>query len=1110
MDMESFEAIDFDALMKFYGSTTCLDRVAATVLQKLLAFSHTHSSGWGFYKASICHAVGFGTSVNFEKAITLMKRSAVLDFDPAKALYAILIHVTATGRDPEASDGPNMDEGEALIHFDDFSQTEVQGVKGKNKIAHSSTELEWCARGMITGSIYASAYLRQHESDLFKATLTDLRRLYRGIGQRSADWAPIDQEKYSGSKNDSAASKLRPNCSIHEAAQSGDIKSVEALLETPEINTESRNEDGETPLICAIRSGHLEVAGSLILQGADVEAIDKRGATVLHWLVSLTETEIKQLRPYLPKSLNSQATRVSVSYSQHFGSTLPPGTPLDWAVDARNSAAVEVLLEFGADPLTETTSRISAFNRAVAKYDREVISALIESPYFPTKGFRHFDSHGQSPLSYCLQHMSPVERALLGHTEARQDNMTWVMSMLLHHGTDPSVINDANESALYLCSKYNHRIAVLQFLYSLLPQEDSLAMTIAKSGPNRWSPLRRALYSRNTSMLRYISSWLSQLSIAESLVDDVSPDGLTLLHECAFLSGDSGVIQAKTLRSILYSYQVSWEGVETRLSERGRRAALTSFQLAVLCHNFELADFLVEWGCNPLRGVNRARFLGFLISYQMQDAYEPSTFLNAIIGDAVLSQIRRFPHPGSMLSAIAYLLRNESAWWDFSKNRSFGKRWLQELDEDADHDPLLSWRPGLRHLLATIAPDGKPPKKAIARYGYNGILDTNEIGFGLRATHIKDYRSFILTLRYDSMTEQQYAHKYITAIDAAFDGVLGSPYPSQAEKVFHVLLDHFNERQFCNFPHVYYRPLPFFKRTSTVFLRRRETVLHRAIRQRKVAIVKHLLEAGADWNIANIHWQTPLHLARLSDLGENPNTAQNHGSFFHRLGLAKPVQQTLVDIESSETTQILALLEKAAVETSAGPWPIIRALKEVRWPWDDYESDDMGVRFLLFYFLIVLAILFPAMLITGGLFIVKPLMYQDFESLKIYGAIFASVGKCLEDSKLNGSSFNTQCQNLFDKTPLASSEIPTRELVGTYASAIDNAKKAYMDGWNKCYQDPNRGGNGSGALCGIMATLKNPSLGGNLTAQMEAEKALTERICHCRCSFLGVPSLVRD
>lgn len=67
---------------------------------------------------------------------------------------------------------------------------------------------------------------------------------------------------------------------LHTAAAGGNIAALATLLET-ETNLESRNELGLTPLQVAVQQGHLGAAALLVDKGADVNARDPEGNTLL-------------------------------------------------------------------------------------------------------------------------------------------------------------------------------------------------------------------------------------------------------------------------------------------------------------------------------------------------------------------------------------------------------------------------------------------------------------------------------------------------------------------------------------------------------------------------------------------------------------------------------------------------------------------------------------------------------------------------------------------------------------------------------------------------------------------------------------------------------------
>ncbi|HUU19757.1 MAG TPA: ankyrin repeat domain-containing protein [Sedimentisphaerales bacterium] len=97
---------------------------------------------------------------------------------------------------------------------------------------------------------------------------------------------------------------------IHQAADAGDLAKVKAFIqEGIDVNTKVH---GCTPLHCAVRYGHKEVAQLLIAKGADVNAKDTRGRTPI-------DLAINQGRKVMAKLLASKSGDVSLHTAAYIG-----------------------------------------------------------------------------------------------------------------------------------------------------------------------------------------------------------------------------------------------------------------------------------------------------------------------------------------------------------------------------------------------------------------------------------------------------------------------------------------------------------------------------------------------------------------------------------------------------------------------------------------------------------------------------------------------------------------------------------------------------------------------------------------------------------------------
>ena len=91
-------------------------------------------------------------------------------------------------------------------------------------------------------------------------------------------------------------------------AKSGEVKIVENLIEVEDIDVNTRNKEGQTPLILASRSGHTEIVSMLLrLPETKVDAQDVQGFTAL--LYAAIDNKVAALRLLLEKVFQSLMQR---------------------------------------------------------------------------------------------------------------------------------------------------------------------------------------------------------------------------------------------------------------------------------------------------------------------------------------------------------------------------------------------------------------------------------------------------------------------------------------------------------------------------------------------------------------------------------------------------------------------------------------------------------------------------------------------------------------------------------------------------------------------------------------------------------------------------------
>ncbi|KAL2396882.1 hypothetical protein ABEF93_004316 [Exophiala dermatitidis] len=138
---------------------------------------------------------------------------------------------------------------------------------------------------------------------------------------------------------------------LHMAASCGEPQAITALLDNfPTLTVNQLNDAGETPLLSACRAGQREVVKLLIEIGADPTIVTSSKESPLHWLISFEEDEVEEIgNSLVSKGANIRLlTTKPINYT-NFPSgvdadTLPPGTPLTWAVHHDRADIIKFLI----------------------------------------------------------------------------------------------------------------------------------------------------------------------------------------------------------------------------------------------------------------------------------------------------------------------------------------------------------------------------------------------------------------------------------------------------------------------------------------------------------------------------------------------------------------------------------------------------------------------------------------------------------------------------------------------------------------------------------------------------------------------------------------------
>lgn len=150
--------------------------------------------------------------------------------------------------------------------------------------------------------------------------------------------------------------------SIHSAVRSNDLVAVKEILtdDPGAVNTLIGN--GITPLHLAAAANLPEIAETLILFGADVDARTSGGFTPLHWAASRAADPV---------------IRALLAAGADVDDKTPDGvTPLHWAAGKNHIETIKVLLRAGADSAATTADGMTPLHWAVLNKGEESAELL--------------------------------------------------------------------------------------------------------------------------------------------------------------------------------------------------------------------------------------------------------------------------------------------------------------------------------------------------------------------------------------------------------------------------------------------------------------------------------------------------------------------------------------------------------------------------------------------------------------------------------------------------------------------------------------------------------------------------------------------------------------
>jgi len=230
------------------------------------------------------------------------------------------------------------------------------------------------------------------------------------------------------------------------AVEEGRLAMVKALLAAG-APVDSKGAGGRTALIAAASAGNGALLEILLAAGAAVDLSDREGRTALHaaviWATRMASLGVSDTEKKIVLLLEAGA---SINHPDRMGRT-----PLMSSVRSGGGAIEEenrmpvlrLLLERGAEVNAVSQRGRTALMSAAFRGLKETAELLVEAG----SGVNTRDNHGRTALMYLAQG---------SFWSYRRAGYIGLLSYLLDHGADPSLMDSSHLTALALARRHRH------------------------------------------------------------------------------------------------------------------------------------------------------------------------------------------------------------------------------------------------------------------------------------------------------------------------------------------------------------------------------------------------------------------------------------------------------------------------------------------------------------------------------------------------------------------------------------------------------------------------------------------------------------------------------
>lgn len=229
---------------------------------------------------------------------------------------------------------------------------------------------------------------------------------------------------------------------LHKAAERGDVKAIERLIDMWGGIDQKDGPFRQTPLHVAAWNGHIEVCALLLARGADINAKNRYGLSVLGHAAYQGHNEVVELLKKNGATEEPELTELHLAawkgYEERVKDLIAAGaevnvaddngdTPLHYALRYIYPEVVILLLEHGANVNAKGSLATTPLHMAASNGLTEICSLLIECG----ADLNALNAFGLTPLNSANEH--PETAALLREYGAKENEHHETAALLREH-----------------------------------------------------------------------------------------------------------------------------------------------------------------------------------------------------------------------------------------------------------------------------------------------------------------------------------------------------------------------------------------------------------------------------------------------------------------------------------------------------------------------------------------------------------------------------------------------------------------------------------------------------------------------------------------------------